>query len=200
MTLPIPVRFVLEEGGEWRPWEQRTVFNRPPEGLRMHTVEFDDGSQFDMLNGWRIGWRPHTLPQQAKETLPKPSKEKEGMKDLGLIYLASPYSKYPLGLEKAFQHVSAIAGAMLKRGALVYSPIAHTHPIAKFAHIDPYALDVWLPFDEAIMNVCDTLVIATMRGWPESKGIAHEIEFFRTQAKPIYLMDPFTLELEEYLG
>ena len=117
------------------------------------------------------------------------------MKHLGLIYLASPYSKYKYGIDRAFRDVATISGKMLLAGAKVYSPIVHTHPIAIETNINPYDLSIWLPFDEAMMTVANTLVIATMLGWEESNGIQHEIDFFRKREKPIYMMDPYTLEI-----
>lgn len=116
------------------------------------------------------------------------------MKDYGLIYLATPYSKYPHGLQDAFVSAAKLAGQLLKKGAKCYSPIAHTHPIAIHGSIDPYAHDIWLPFDEAIMNVSDCLFVAMMNGWLASKGVEHEILFFRDAKKPVYLLDPASLE------
>lgn len=48
----------------------------------------------------------------------------------GLVYLATPYSKYPRGIEAAFVDASRLAACLVRLGISVYSPIAHTHPIA----------------------------------------------------------------------
>lgn len=110
-----------------------------------------------------------------------------------LAYLATPYSKYPGGIWPAFIDACRIAARLMQAGIKVYSPIAHTHPLAIFGEIDPLDHAIWLPFDEAMMNVADVLIIAHMRGWDESKGIAHEIEFFAEAGKPIFDLDPETL-------
>lgn len=115
--------------------------------------------------------------------------------DMGLAYVATPYSKYHLGIEKAFMHASALTGRLLREGVKAYSPIAHTHPIAVHGNIDPYAHDVWLPFDEAMMTKSDSLLIATMPGWQDSKGVQHEVEFFNRLSKPVWYLDPYTLEV-----
>jgi hypothetical protein len=52
---------------------------------------------------------------------------------------------------------------------------------------------IWLPFDEAMMTRCDVLIVAHMTGWQESKGIAHEIDFFERANKSIYDLNPTTL-------
>jgi hypothetical protein len=74
-----------------------------------------------------------------------------------------------------------------------YSPIAHTHPIAIYGKVDPYHHDIWLPFDEAIMQRADACVVMMMPTWRDSKGIAHEIEFFEKHGKPVYYVDPSDL-------
>lgn len=101
-----------------------------------------------------------------------------------LCYVATPYSKFPDGIEAAFRASCVVAGELLKRGLRVYSPIAHTHPIAEYAKIDLFDHDIWLPFDEAMMNACGTLIVAQLPGWEDSRGIAHEIEYFRNAGKP----------------
>jgi hypothetical protein len=116
--------------------------------------------------------------------------------DHNLIYLASPYSKYPAGIDKAFEDISALAGALLVKGYKVYSPIAHTHPIAMYAKLDAYDHTIWLPFDQAIMQACDAMIIAKMETWDKSFGIGEEIKFFRAADKPIYGLNPMTLEIE----
>lgn len=112
-----------------------------------------------------------------------------------LVYLATPYSKYPLGIERAFIDAAALAARLMLASVKVYSPIAHTHPLATYGKIDPYNHTVWLPFDEAIMQVCAALVVAQMDGWRESYGVRHEIEFFTTACKPVFYLVPQSLEV-----
>ena len=123
------------------------------------------------------------------------------MKDFGLafglVYLATPYGKYPYGIEAAFRDAAVLAARLLRAGMLVYSPIAHTHPIAIYGDIPPTDNSIWLPFDETMMRLAKTLVVAKMVSWEFSSGIAHEIKFFTEQAKPIYFLEPETLELSK---
>jgi hypothetical protein len=112
-----------------------------------------------------------------------------------LCYLATPYSKYKAGLDKAFEDAAALAAVLLVEGVKVYSPIAHTHPLAKYSHLDPLDHEIWLPFDEAMMTAADALIVVHMDGWEESYGIAHEIKFFAEAGKPIYDLDPKSLAL-----
>lgn len=95
------------------------------------------------------------------------------------------YSKHPEGIEKAFEQAAWAAAKLLERGHSVYSPIAHTHPVAIYGGIDPLRHDIWLPADEPFMTAAAELWVATMPKWQESKGIAHEIAFFEAAGKPV---------------
>lgn len=111
-----------------------------------------------------------------------------------LCYLATPYSKYMGGdLVLAFEDASRLAAELLATGVRVYSPIAHTHPLAVHGHLDPLDHSIWLPFDEAMMDAADCLIVAHMDGWRDSYGIKHEVEFFEHAGKPIYDLDPASI-------
>lgn len=110
-------------------------------------------------------------------------------------YLATPYTKYPLGIETAFQHAACIAGNLVKQGYRVYSPIAHTHPLAVFAGINPLDHTIWLPFDETMMRACDAVIAAKMDGWETSYGVQHEIVTFLKAGKRM-----FELEIDNLMG
>jgi hypothetical protein len=119
------------------------------------------------------------------------------MKSKELSYLATPYSKHPDGVFVAFRDACMIAGKLLLKGINVYSPIAHTHCIASFAEIDPFDHKIWLPFDEAMLDVSHTLIVAHMSGWDTSKGVAYEIEYFSKKRKPIFDLDPVHLVMTQ---
>ncbi len=113
-----------------------------------------------------------------------------------LCYLATPYSKYKRGnIEQAFVDAARLAAALLTSGLRVYSPIAHTHPLAVYGELDPLDHSIWLPFDEAMMEAADCLIVAHMDGWDVSFGIAHEIEFFDKANKPIFDLDMTTMAM-----
>jgi hypothetical protein len=114
-----------------------------------------------------------------------------------LVYLGTPYSKYPAGIEAAFCDAAALTSRLLVAGVKVYSPIAHTHPIAIYGKLDPYDHKIWLPFDQAIMNAAKAMIVAKMEGWDTSFGIKHEIEYFTGARKPVFYLDPITLAVRE---
>lgn len=107
----------------------------------------------------------------------------------GYYYLGSPYSKYPEGLEAAFQEVSKAAGLLIKAGHKVYSPIAHTHPVAIHSGLDPLDHSIWLPADEPFMHGAGGLVVLKMTSWRVSYGLSVEIETFNKLRKPVEYME-----------
>ena len=117
-----------------------------------------------------------------------------------LAYLATPYSKYPKGKAIAFIDACVLTARLLRAGVNAYSPIAHAHPIAVYGLICPLDHNFWLPFDELMLDRCDSLIVAHLDGWDQSYGIAHEIKYFERAGKPIYdLIDTTTCGLVERL-
>ena len=108
----------------------------------------------------------------------------------GFWYLGSPYSKYPLGLEQAFREVCRCAAVFVREGIPVYSPIAHTHPIAMEGRLDPLDHTIWLAFDAPMMAAAEGLIVCEMQGWQESEGLKKEIEFFESRDRPVTFFDP----------
>lgn len=118
-----------------------------------------------------------------------------------LHYLATPYSKFELGRERAYIEACKCAAILLKRGLFVFSPVAHSHPIAEMGGIDPLCHKTWMPLDLAILDECDGLLVVQMPGWAESAGIAQEIARARATGKPItYLSWPMLNERDNESG
>jgi hypothetical protein len=121
------------------------------------------------------------------------------LKDLAkykLVYLATPYSKYPGGIEKAFKDATKLAARLVTAGVRVYPPITLTHPLAIIGGIDPMSHEIWLPFDQAMMDASEAIIVARMESWQISKGIAHEIEYFGGAGKPVFYLNPETMEVD----
>ncbi len=110
----------------------------------------------------------------------------------GYWYLATPYSKYPGGLDAAFNAACKVAAKLIGKGELIYSPIAHTHPIASKSWLDPSDHDIWLRLDEPLMHGAKGIIVAKLPTWEISFGVAFEIDWFTKAGRPIRY-----LELEE---
>jgi hypothetical protein len=108
----------------------------------------------------------------------------------GFYYLASPYSKHPGGLEVAFRQACEAAALLIKAGVPVFSPIAHSHPIAVAGGLDPLSYDVWLPADRPMMDAASGIIVLHLLGWATSYGIAEEQRHFAAAGKPEVHMMP----------
>lgn len=119
------------------------------------------------------------------------------LKKYDLVYLASPYTLYSRGPVAAFTEAARIAGALMRRNVRVFSPIAHGHPLSEYGSVPYFHPEIWKKQDAPFVRASDALLIATMDGWSVSEGIQHEIEEFAEAMKPIFYIDPDTLEVEQ---
>jgi hypothetical protein len=108
----------------------------------------------------------------------------------GFWFLGSPYSKYPHGIDAAFDAVVAARGKLILAGIPCFSPIIHSHPVAKACGIDPYDHAIWLPAERPMLDAARGLIVAMMEGWRESFGLHEEIAIFESSGKPIVYWDP----------
>lgn len=115
------------------------------------------------------------------------------------FYLASPYSKYPHGLGAAHRLACGNAALLVIAGVKVYSPIAHTHPVAIHGGIDPCDHTIWLPADAPFMHHAFGLIVLRAQGWAESRGVTEEIVVFEQARKPIVYMAPGVVPMAEIM-
>ena len=107
----------------------------------------------------------------------------------GYWYMATPYSKWHAGIDDACKQACLCAGSFITRGVHVYSPIAHTHPIALACEMDPLDHKIWLPADKPMFHGAHGLLVMALRGWHQSFGIQEEISWARDHNKPRFLVD-----------
>jgi len=108
----------------------------------------------------------------------------------GFWYLATPYSKYPDGRKLAFEVACKQAGILTNAGVVVFSPIAHSHPLVIHGNVSGTDFAAWEAFDRAMIQASIGCIVCKMQGWQESEGIARELDIFRLQSKPIVEMEP----------
>jgi len=112
-----------------------------------------------------------------------------------MIYLASPYSDPDPGIEQhRFDAVCQAAAALMQRGMLVFSPIAHSHPIARFGLPKDWAF--WHRYDRAFLAQCDELWVLMLPGWNRSVGVRAEMRIAMEMGKPVRLVDPAGMSTE----
>ena len=101
-----------------------------------------------------------------------------------VIYLASPYSSDdPRKRHERFRLACLVAGKLMLDGHHIFSPIAHTHPIAKFCDL-PKGYDFWEKYDRDILAKCGAVFVLAIDGWRESKGVTAELAIARELGLP----------------
>jgi hypothetical protein len=117
------------------------------------------------------------------------------LRAFGLCYLATPYTKYRLGLHAAFADAARLTGKLLAEGVIAYSPIAHLHPVGVHADLALTDYSLWRAHNLQMIARCDALIVGTMAGWKDSVGVLDEIELFGD--RPRFLICPQTLAVKE---
>ena len=104
-------------------------------------------------------------------------------------YLATPYSKYHLGLHAAYEMACEQRAVFVRAKIPCFSPIVHSHAVALYGDIDPLDHKIWLPDDAPFMALAKGLVIVKAPGWQSSYGIDQEKIAFAQAGKPIHFME-----------
>ncbi len=104
------------------------------------------------------------------------------MLERNLTYLAVPYSHDDESIRKArFERVSKVGAWLMLHGHIVYSPISHCHPMARYDL--PGGWQFWKHYDVAFMEYSRLFVILPLEGWRSSVGLGAE----RQEAKHLDL-------------
>jgi len=104
-----------------------------------------------------------------------------------MVYLASPYSDPdPAVRERRFQQACAASANLMRRGILLFSPIAHTHPIALYGL--PKGWEFWEQYDREFLAACERMIVLTLPGWRHSVGVKAEILTMQAMGKPVEYM------------
>ena len=106
-----------------------------------------------------------------------------------MIYLASPYSHPDAAIrEERFRAACRAAAQLMRAGNIVFSPIAHSHPIA--LHGLPFDWMFWERHDREQLARCDEVVGLMLDGWQGSEGVLAEIRIAAELGKPVRYLEP----------
>lgn len=107
-----------------------------------------------------------------------------------ITYLASPYTHDdPEVMEQRFQDVCKVAAELMREGRHVFSPIAHSHPIAQAGKL-PVDWEFWKGYCIAMLSACSDVTVLMLNGWEDSKGIEAETQIAKELGLPIYYQFP----------
>lgn len=112
-----------------------------------------------------------------------------------MIYLASPYSHPDPAIREArFRAVCLHAARMVVDGLMVFSPIAHSHPICVSGGLQG-DFERWQAFNTAMLARCQSLAVLQLPGWINSHGTIAEIHEAGQLGLPIVWRQPAADEL-----
>lgn len=113
----------------------------------------------------------------------------------GFIYLASPYTHaLPDVRHDRYEAVVRAAAELMLRGHVIFSPIAHSHPIELFGMAgEQQDGHFWKRQDVPLLRHATELWVLGLPGWIESSGVRWEIEMAHALHIPIWLLDHKTL-------
>lgn len=119
-----------------------------------------------------------------------------------MIYLASPYSGalkdwYVAGMsehmlekklnnlmEYRYNAVMTYVASSLSRGSPLFSPILHSHEMAKKYDL-PKTFGFWQKINHRMIDACSEVRILQLEGWEESAGVKDEINYAISKGIPV---------------
>ena len=107
-----------------------------------------------------------------------------------VYYLASPYS-HPNPFVKNFRHllVQYIGAILAQQGIHTIDPIDSCHNKSGFYDL-PTGYEFWKERDRKAVEMCDGLIVCTMKGWDRSIGLQDELKLAKELGKPVYYVNP----------
>ena len=87
-----------------------------------------------------------------------------------------------------FQTVCHAAAELMRSGQHVFSPIAHSHPIATYGL--PTDWSYWEAYGRWHLERCDEVLVLMLDGWQVSVGVAAEIAIATELGKAVEYVAP----------
>ena len=101
------------------------------------------------------------------------------------IYFASCYTHLdPKVMEERATKIMAKTAELIRSGYFVFSPITHSHEMAK-RHNLPSTFEYWAAANHSMIDWCDTVMVLKLDGWDESKGVDDEITYAHLTKKRV---------------
>jgi len=104
----------------------------------------------------------------------------------GLAYLASPYTHNDPGVRHLrYKEAERAMAWLMSQSIYAVSPIVACHELA-IQHKLPFDAEYWSPWNSRLFFNCDRLIVLTIDGWKESKGIEQEQKWAFAMKMPVY--------------
>ena len=119
----------------------------------------------------------------------------EKLKSFDYCYLATTYRQFPRGPDMAAIEAARLVVKLHNLGVITYSPIVHGHQLTVHGKIRTDDYTLWREMNLAMLKRMDALIVAMMEGWERSEGIADEVSFAKAERKPVFYLDPETMQV-----
>jgi hypothetical protein len=104
---------------------------------------------------------------------------------MSFSYLASPYTHEDEAVvQERYIAVLYCVSDFIEERHWVYSPILHCHDMAKVVG-HPTDFEFWEPYDLAMIDASDGVIVLMLPGWELSRGVAREIQYCLSINKPV---------------
>ena len=114
-----------------------------------------------------------------------------------VYYFASPYSNEDAYVrEQRYLDALYAATELTKRGFTLIEPIAMSHQHSQRFGL-PGVYEFWQERDRKFIQISDGVIVLTIPGWQESKGVTDEIQFAKSIGRPVYYCDLLTLTIRK---
>lgn len=103
-----------------------------------------------------------------------------------LIYVASPHSHPSEDVrDKRYEDVCRYSAGLINAGNLIYSPIAHSHNMAKYIGDEANCFEYWREIDLFYLEHSDIVHALMLDGWLNSDGMGKELTHATNIGKPV---------------
>lgn len=102
------------------------------------------------------------------------------------IYVMSPYTGSRKEMEWRFTVATKYTAALIKGGNMAFSPITHSHLIAKYGGLSP-VFEFWRDWNLSLIDLwADVGHLLKLPGWDISVGVSGEIDRFTDLDKAVH--------------
>lgn len=106
------------------------------------------------------------------------------------IYLACCYTHEDQKVrDDRAEKIMKKAAELIQEGYFVFSPITHSHEMAKKYDL-PITFEYWAAANHSMIDWCDTVMVLKLNGWNESKGVKDEVEYSVCANKEVVFVNP----------
>lgn len=112
------------------------------------------------------------------------------------LYLATPYSGTTEEQDQRFLEACRLAGFLITKGYTIFSPIAHSKPIADACGLS-HGHGFWSELNETWLRWASDLVVAKFPGWLESHRIRFEMAEALKRGKGIWTVEVLAQNIDD---